>query len=156
MRKLILGTFTHGAALVLGIALGIYLLPILTAPPSPDADMLATMSRDAVYTADIEEDLRGNDFLHWGEGTISLTQTQIIHSGKLAPGPDYMVYLVPEFVEHEDEFLPLKDSSVVIGPVKTFEGFVLDIPPGLDIEAYSAVLIWCEAFSEFIAVARYR
>ena len=156
MRKLIFLSLSHGAVLVFGIALGIYLLPILTAPPSPDAQTLEEMSQDASYKAEIVEDLRGNDFLHWGKGTISLSQSQIVHSGTLAPGPDYMVYLVPEFVEHEDEFLPLKDASVVIGPVKSFEGFVLDIPPGVDIEAYSTVLIWCEAFSEFIAVAKYR
>lgn len=156
MRRLILGTISHGAALGVGFALGVYLLPILTAPPSPDAAMLEAMAEDALYAAEFAQDLRGHDFLHWGNGTVSLTTTQIIHSGELAPGPDYMVYLVPNFVEHEDEFLPIKGDSQVIGPVKTFEGFVLDIPEGADIEAYTTVLVWCEAFSEFIAAAKYR
>lgn len=156
MRRFIIWLVTHGIAVAIGFALGVYLLPILTAPPSPDAEVLAESAEGAVYTAQIAEDLRGNDALHWGMGTISLTETQIIHEGTLAPGPDYMVYLVPEFVEHEDEFAPLKDQSVVLGPVKTFEGFMLDIPAGVDLEAYTTVLVWCEAFSQFIAAAEYR
>ena len=155
MRRLIVGIFTHGAALAAGFALGIYLLPILTAPPSPDAATLEAMAQDAVYTAEFTRDLRGSDFLHWGEGTVSLTPTQIVHEGRLAPGPDYMVYLVPEFVEHEDEFLPIKDQAQLIGPVKTFEGFILGIPEGVNTEDYTTVLVWCEAFSEFIAAAEY-
>ena len=156
MRRLLIGAGTHGAALAVGFGLGIYLLPILTAPPSPDAASLAAMAEDAVYRAEFAQDLRGHDFLHWGNGTVSLTPTRIVHAGELAPGPDYMAYLVPRFVEHEDEFLPLKAESRVIGPVKSFRGFALDIPEGVDIEAYTTVLIWCEAFSEFIAAAEYR
>jgi hypothetical protein len=68
------------------------------------------MAQDAVYTAEFAQDLPGNDLLHWGRGTISITQSKIVHEGELAPGPDYMVYLVPRFVEHEDDFLPLKDQ----------------------------------------------
>ena len=156
MRRFIIWLVTHGIALAIGFALGVYLLPILTAPPSPDAEVLSESAEDAIYTAEIVEDLRGNDALHWGKGTISLTDTQIVHEGTLAPGPDYMVYLVPQFVEHEDEFAPLKDQSVVIGSVKTFGRFMLDIPAGVDLEAYSTVLVWCEAFSQFIAAAEYR
>lgn len=156
MRRLLFGTITHGIALAGGFALGVYLLPILTAPPSPDAALLEEMAEGALFTAEFAQDLRGHDFLHWGEGTVRLTATQIVHTGELAPGPDYMVYLVPEFVEHEDEFAPLKAASQVIGSVKTFKGFVLDIPEGVDLEAYTTVLVWCEAFSEFIAAAQYR
>jgi hypothetical protein len=156
MRRFLFGSVTHAIALAIGFALGVYLLPILTAPPSPDAATLEAMAEDAVYTAELAQDLRGHDLLHWGEGTVSLTASQIVHEGELAPGPDYMVYLVPAFVEHEDEFLPLKDQSRVIGSVKTFEGFALDIPGDVNLEDYTTVLVWCEAFSEFIAAAQYR
>ncbi|MDJ1018057.1 MAG: DM13 domain-containing protein [Paracoccaceae bacterium] len=156
MRRLFIFAVTHGIALAAGFALGIYLLPILTAPDSPDQAVLEEMAADAVYTAELSRELRGNDLLHWGEGTISLTSSQIVHEGRLAPGPDYKVYLVTEFVEHEDEFLPLRDAALQIGDVKTFEGFILDIPEGVDIEAYNSVLVWCEAFSEFITAAQYR
>lgn len=156
MRRLFIGSITHGIAVATGFALGVYFLPILTAPPSPDAASLEAMAQDAVYTAELAQDLRGHDLLHWGQGTISMTQTQIVHEGTLAPGPDYMVYLVPQFAEHEDEFQPIKAESRLIGPVKTFEGFALDLPGDVNLEEYTTVLIWCEAFSEFIAAAKYR
>jgi hypothetical protein len=147
---------THAFTLLLGIALGIYLLPILTAPPSPDAARLASMAQAAEYSGELSRDLRGSDFLHWGEGTISVSPTRIVHEGKLAPGPDYKLYLVRDFVEHEDEFLPVKDRAQLIGDVKTFDGFFLDVPPGVDVTAYDTALVWCEAFEEFITATRYR
>ncbi|MEL6607420.1 MAG: DM13 domain-containing protein [Pseudomonadota bacterium] len=156
MKRTILALLTHGAAVAVGFALGIYLLPILTAPPSPDAATLDAMAADAVYEAQFQEDLPGNDFLHWGRGTVRLTPTQIVHTGELAPGPDYMVYLVPAFVDDEDAFEPLKAQSRVIGSVKTFKGFALDLPADIDLEAYNTVLVWCEAFGEFITAAQYR
>jgi hypothetical protein len=155
MKTLVLTT-THVAALVVGFALGVYLLPILTAPASPDQAMLDAMAQKAVYRAELSRDQRGSDFLHWGEGTIGLGPREIVHMGRLAPGPDYKLYLVPEFVEHEDEFLPIKDRAQLVGDVKTFSGFLLDVPAGVDIEQYTTVLIWCEAFGEFIASAKYR
>ena len=156
MRKLVTRTVTHGAALAVGFGLGVYLLPILTAPSSPDQSMLEETAQSAVYTAEFAQDLPGNDFLHWGEGTVSVTPSQIVHSGALAPGPDYIVYLVPEFVQDEAEFEAVRATSLAIGSVKTFKGFVLDLPVGVDLEAYTTVLVWCEAFSEFIAAAQYR
>lgn len=156
MRKLILLLITHGAALAVGFAAGIYVLPILTAPPSPDAATLETSAQDAMFSATLTRELRGSDRLHWGEGQISLSPTQIVHQGELAPGPDYKLYLVPEFVEHEDEFEPIRDTALQIGDIKSFDGFILDVPAGVDLAAYTTVLIWCEAFSEFITSAEYR
>ncbi|MEM9394062.1 MAG: DM13 domain-containing protein [Pseudomonadota bacterium] len=156
MKRLVLFLFTHGAAVAIGFAAGIYFLPILTAPPSPDAEMLEERAQAAMFNAELTRELRGSDRLHWGEGMISLTETQIVHQGALSPGPDYKVYLVSQFVEHEDEFEPLKDASLRVGDVKTFDGFILDMPADVDLEAYNTVLIWCEAFSEFITAAQYR
>ena len=156
MRRLIFLLISHGAALAVGFALGIYFLPILTAPPAPDAAVLEETARSAQYSAAFTRELRGSDFLHWGEGTVSLTPDRIVHEGRLAPGPDYKVYLVSRFVEHEDDFLPLKDASPRIGDVKTFEGFLVDVPEGIDINEYNTVLVWCETFGEFITAAKYR
>lgn len=156
MRRLIFGTFTHAVALIVGIALGIYLLPILTEPDAPDAAVLEEQAQSALFAVELTRDLRGSDFLHWGEGRISITPTQIVHEGRLAPGPDYKLYLVTEFVDHEDEFLPIKASAQLIGDVKTFNGFVLDVPQGVDVTQYTTVLVWCEAFSEFITAVEYR
>ena len=149
-------TATHSVALLIGFGLGVYLLPILTAPPSPDQAVLEEMAKNALYRAELSRGLRGSDLLHWGEGLISLSRSEIVHEGQLAPGPDYKLYLVREFVEHEDEFLPVKDEAQLIGDVKTFNGFLLDVPAGVDIEQFTTMLIWCEAFSEFITSAKYR
>ena len=155
MRLLFL-TISHGTALLIGFGLGVYLLPILTAPQSPDEAILKEMAKNAQYRAELTRDRRGSDPFHWGEGTISLSRREIVHEGKLAPGPDYKLYLVREFVEHEDEFLPVKGQAQLVGDVKTFDGFLLDVPAGVDIEQFTTVLVWCEAFSEFITSAAYR
>lgn len=156
MLRIILLGGTHAAALAVGFALGIYLLPILTAPPSPDAAKLEEMARDALHTGEFTRERRGSDFLHWGEGTVSVSAKQIVHEGRMAPGPDYKLYLVKDYVEHEDEFLPLKAEAALVGDVKTFEGLILDVPDGVDVNEYTTVVIWCEAFSEFITSAKYR
>lgn len=147
---------THLAMLGMGFALGVYLLPILTAPKGPDAEELAAMAQEALFTANFTRDLEGSDFLHWGEGTVSVTATEIVHQGRLAPGPDYKLYLVPEFVETEAAFEAVKADSLQLGDIRTFDGFILNVPAGTDLEAYTTVLIWCEAFGEFITAAEYR
>jgi hypothetical protein len=155
MRKLIL-LGTHAAMLAVGFALGVYLLPILTAPKGPDEATLTASAEGAMFSGEFTRDLKGSDFLHWGEGTVSLTETQIVHNGALSPGPDYMVYLMTEFVEDEAEFEASKSNALRIGPVKTFDGFILDMPQSVDLSAYTTVVVWCEAFGEFITAAKYR
>lgn len=155
MRAIIL-IFTHAGMLGVGFALGIYLLPILTAPKGPDAAELAAMAQKAVFTTEFTRDLEDSDFLHWGEGTVSLTPTEIVHQGALSPGPDYKLYLLPEYVETEAGFEAIKDSALQLGDIKTFDGFILPVPEGTDLTAYTTVLIWCEAFGEFITAGQYR
>lgn len=156
MVRVIFGLFTHGLALAVGVALGIYLLPILIAPPSLPDTVLETASEGAVYTAVIPEDLAGSDFLHWGEGTFSVTPTHIVHQGSLAPGPDYKLYLVNSFIEDEQGFLPLKETAQKVGSITSFDGFMLEIPPDVDVSAHSVLVVWCETFSEFITAAQYQ
>jgi hypothetical protein len=155
MRWIVLAA-THGVMLVAGFALGIYLLPIITAPPSPDRAMLEESAASALYTAEFSRDLSGSDFLHWGEGKVSVAPDRITHRGSLAPGPDYKLYLVPDFVEDEAQFEAVRNQAVRIGDIKTFDGFLVDVPPAVDIEAFTTVLVWCETFGEFISAARYR
>jgi hypothetical protein len=155
LRGLIL-LVTHGGMLVVGFVLGIYFLPILTEPEAPDEAALKASSQSALYSSDFSRELKGSDFLHWGEGTVSINADKITHMGTMAPGPDYKLYLVPEFVEDEEQFLKLKDSSAQIGDVKTFNGFIVDVPEGVSVDDYTTVLVWCEAFGEFITAAKYR
>ena len=156
MTRIIALIFSHGATLAIGFALGIYFLPILTAPDAPAAEVLAQEAQAAEYSAELTRDLAGSDALHWGEGTISVTPERIVHQGELAPGPDYMVYLTRDFVEDEASFEAIKSEAVQIGDVKSFDGFLLDVPAGVDVENYTTVVIWCEAFGEFITAGQYR
>ena len=147
---------THGAALILGFVLGIYFLPVLMAPEAPTDAELTASSKQAIFKASFRKDLSGSDFLHWGEGEVSITPTQISFMGSIAPGPDYQLYLTHQMVETEDAFLAIKSDSVKIGAVKTFDNFILDIPKQIKPADYNALIIWCESFGQFITAASFR
>ncbi|MGD8266465.1 MAG: DM13 domain-containing protein [Chromatiales bacterium] len=147
---------THCAAGVAGFGAGVYALPILTAPPAPAKEEIVSMASEAMYTAQFRKDLQDSDFLHWGEGTVSVGTSAITLIGKLAPGPDYKLYLSPEFVETEADFNRLKTSMVRVGDIRTFENFVVDVPPDIDPSNFNTVIVWCESFGEFITSAKYQ
>lgn len=155
MRWILLSV-THLAVLAVGFALGVYLLPVITAPASLDREMLATTAEGALFKTSFTRELKGSDFLHWGEGDVSVSAQNIVHQGSLAPGPDYKLYLVKDFVEDEAQFLKVKANAQLIGDVKTFDGFLLDVPEGVDVSAYTTVIVWCETFGEFITAAKYQ
>jgi hypothetical protein len=156
MRKLLLLLASHAVALAAGVALGIYLLPILTAPQGPAAADLRAASTQARYTGEFKRDLKGSDALHWGEGRVTVSPAAVALQGRLAPGPAYRLYLVPEFVETKSDFVRLKERSLAVGDIKTFENFLVPLPAGTPLENYTTVVVWCEAFSQFITAARYR
>jgi hypothetical protein len=155
MKKLLL-TASHLLALAVGFALGVYLLPILVAPEAPSRAEVSAQAGSAAFTGQFRRDLKDSDTLHWGEGSVSVSREAIALMGKLAPGPDYKLYLSPEFVETEADFRRLKARMVRVGDVKTFENFIVPVPPTVDPAAYTTVVIWCETFSEFITSAAYR
>ena len=130
--------------------------PILTAPLAPSESEIAPIVATASYTAEFHRDLEDSDAFHWGEGRVSVGPQAIAFSGELAPGPDYKLYLSPEFVETEADFNRLKSQMVRVGEVKTFDNFVVELPEGTDPSAYSSVIVWCESFGEFITAARYK
>lgn len=156
MKKLLLRVLSHGVALAIGFAAGIYVLPILIAPKGPAADEIAAAAGSALFTAQFRRDHPGSDALHWGEGTVSLSPSQVALNGRLAPGPDYKLYLLREDVQNRAAFLAVKQQAMRLGDVKTFDNFIVPVPPQVDVAAYNTVLVWCETFSMFIAAARYR
>jgi hypothetical protein len=156
MRKLPLLIASHALIAVAGFAAGIYTLPILTAPSAPTTTEMAAALGQAQYTGEFRRTLAGSDFLHWGEGTVSVGPQFISLHGRVAPGPDYMLYLSPEFVETEAAFNKLKPDMVRVGNVKTFENFLVTVPGSINPEKYNTVVIWCESFGEFITAAKYR
>jgi hypothetical protein len=155
-RTVVLLIATHGAVGVAGFAGGIYALPILTAPPAPDAAEVSALASKAMFTGQFRRDLQDSDALHWGEGTLSVGLGSVAFMGRLAPGPDYRLYLSPEFVETEVDFNRLKSDMVYIGDVKTFDNFVVALSPGIDPSRFTTAIVWCESFGQFITSAKYQ
>ena len=95
-------------------------------------------------------------FCTGGEGVLAVTRDAISLQGRIAPGPDYRLYLSPKFVETEAQFEALKADMVQVGDVKTFENFIVPLPADIDPARYTTAIVWCESFGEFITAARYR
>ena len=155
-RNALLLVVSHIVVAAAGFAGGIYALPILIAPAAPTAEEIQTATAQAQFTGQFKRDLKDSDSLHWGEGVVSVAPTAISLTGKLAPGPDYKLYLTPHFVDTEEAFLAIKDASARVGDVKTFNGFIVEVPADIDVRDYSTVVIWCEAFAQFISSAEYQ
>lgn len=155
MKRLILFG-SHLVALAVGFALGIYLLPVLVAPQAPSSTDIAFLMGPTLWKAEFRRGLKDSDPLHWGEGTVSVGPRSISLVGKLAPGPDYKLYLAPEFVETEADFQRLKPQMLRVGDVKTFDNFIVLLPEGVDTARYNTVIVWCETFSQFITAAKYK
>lgn len=147
---------SHLAAFLLGFAAGVYFLPILTAPASPPVSEVRAMAASAQFSGEFRRDLKDSDALHWGEGTVFVGGETISLEGRIAPGPDYKLYLSPEFVETEADFDDLKSAMVRVGDVKTFENFIVPVPASIDPSEFTSVIIWCESFDQFITAAKYR
>lgn len=114
------------------------------------------MANSAEFSGRFRRDLEDSDALHWGEGTVFVGMEAIVLEGRIAPGPDYKLYLSPEFVETEADFIRLKSTMARVGDVKTFENFIVPVSGSIDPSEFSAVIVWCESFGQFITAARYR
>ncbi|MDF3823264.1 DM13 domain-containing protein [Leptospira sp. 96542] len=156
MKRFLLLLTSHVLVLGLGFSLGIYALPILVAPAAPTEEEAALAAHPAVFQGQFRRDLKDSDWLHWGVGKVAVGPERIVLQGRLAPGPDYKLYLSPEFVETEADFLRLKPRMQRVGDVRTFENFVVPVPETVDVRQYQAVIVWCETFSQFITAARYQ
>lgn len=154
--KWMVNIVTHVAAGAIGFALGIYLLPILIAPDSPGQQEIRLAADKSEFTAEFRRDLQDSDALHWGEGTLYISPESIALDGRLAPGPDYRLYLSPQFVETEAAFTALKTRMIEVGPVRTFENFMVPVPDSVDPANFRAAIVWCESFGQFITAAKYQ
>lgn len=147
---------SHFLVLVLGFGLGVYFLPILTAPPAPTQSEVTAASRSVRFTGVFRRELKDSDALHWGQGNVLIGKDTIALDGELAPGPDYKLYLSPTFVETEADFKRLKSQMVQVADIKTFKNFVVPLPTSIDPSQYKAIVIWCESFNQFITAAPYQ
>ena len=155
ITKLLL-IISHGGMALLGFAAGIYLLPILVQPPAPDIASVESRLSTPLFTASFARERKDSDALHWGEGELRLYTDTLVFEGKLAPGPDYRLYLTPEFVETEAAFLAIKEKSLDVGTIKNFDGFVLNHSTAVNDAQYTSAVVWCETFGQFITSGQYR
>ncbi|WP_028024202.1 DM13 domain-containing protein [Enterovibrio calviensis] len=155
-HHILLLLFSHGMAIVVGFAAGIYALPILIAPEGPSTEDVSASAESASFYGEFRKDLISSDTFHWGEGTVAIGPTTVSFEGELAPGPDYKLYFSPEFVETEADFERLKPKMAQAGDVKTFDNFLVRVPAHIDPTKYNTVIVWCESFGEFITAARYQ
>ena len=147
------GATKFAAGLIIGFGLGVYFLPILTAEEGLDEAALASLQTSIERSGTFQRDLPGSDAFHWGEGTIMVSRDRIWLDGAIAPGPDYRLYLIPSFADDEASFLAIKDRAVQIAEINAFNNFSVMVPAHVDVSSFPAVLIWCEAFGEFITAA---
>lgn len=153
MKKLSFYLFTHALALALGFSLGVYSLPVLLAPESPEAAKVNAVEATSSYRGSFHKDIKGSDFLHWAQGEVFVSESAIAFRGEIAPGPDYRVYLLDRFVQDKESFLKAKDKAILVGDLKTFDRFVLNFPEGIELDNVNTVVIWCETFARFISSA---
>lgn len=156
MKKFLMLLLSYVIVAGAGFLGGWYTLPIVLQPEAPSRAEIVGMADTATYRGTFLPDLKGSDWLHNGHGKVYIAGGKVGFLGELTPGPDYRLYLTPEFVEDEDGFLAIKGQSAYIGEVKTFNNFVLPLPAGVDPASHKAMVVWCERFSEFITAARYQ
>lgn len=149
-------TITHLLAVVAGFISAIYLLPLVIAPESPYESDMAMQITQVDYHGQFKRDLKGSDVLHWGEGRLVIGNDLIAFDGKISPGSDYKLYLSPIFVETEEAFLARKDDMLLVGDVDTFDRFLMHTSADTDWQAYNSVVIWSDAFNQFITAAQFR
>jgi Electron transfer DM13 len=156
MKKSLILVASHAVVAAVGFAGGIYALPILVAPPAPSAAEVGAVATRAAFSGQFRRDLTDSDALHWGDGRVSVSADAVALMGRISPGPDFKLYLAPEFVQTEADFLRLKSKMLRVGDVKTFDNFVVPMPAGADPAAFNTVIVWCESFGQFITAAQYR
>ncbi|KZZ45291.1 MAG: DM13 domain-containing protein [Saccharospirillaceae bacterium] len=147
---------SHAGIGFVGFALGIYALPILIAPESPDNLEMMQKITHTEFIGEFQRDLQDSDFLHWGEGKLRVGDGFVAFEGELAPGPDYKLYLSPQFVETEADFNRLKSEMVRVGDVHTFDRFILPLQKNISLDNYNTAIVWCETFGQFISAAQFK
>lgn len=78
---------THVAMLAVGFVIGIYALPILTAPEGPSKAAIEATAGAALFKGRFDRGLKGSDFVHWGEGEVRVLLTRSLTRGAFPRAP---------------------------------------------------------------------
>lgn len=159
MKKWLWGVlFGSMIGIAAGFALGVYTLPILVEwLGNTDNASTVQIFSETDPVGQFDRNSPGSDALHWGEGKLRVTSGKLVFEDdvKLAPGPDYRVYMTKKFVDNRDDFKRIKASAIEVAKLKTFSGpLSFELPADLNTDQYDNVVVWCEAFSMYIASAR--
>ena len=118
------------------------------ATPPPATEAAATFQARVVR----QGEFRGADDFHFGRGKALLIETApgryVLRFEEFAVrnGPDLFVYLSPE--------TGYSGEAVNLGQLKATEGaFNYEIPPGIGVERFQSVIVWCRAFAVLFATA---
>ena len=158
MKRLIYTLVVLAVGIGIGFAGGVYTLPIiieLRSEQPQEVTLAAAEKSDPIGR--FNRDSPGSDPLHWGEGGMRISAGKLIFEDdvKLAPGPDYRIYMSRKFADTKADFAKIKHQAVEVGKLKVFSGpLVFDLPEDFNTNEFDNVIVWCETFSMYIASAR--
>ena len=158
MKKFIYSLMLLIVGFGFGFAAGVYTLPIIIELKS-DKPQLANLTPAAETDpiGQFDRDSPGSDALHWGQGTVRISNAKLIfeENVEFAPGPDYRIYMSRKFADTKSDFAKIKANAIEVAKLKTFSGpLEFDLPEDFNVNEYDNVVVWCETFSMYIASAR--
>src|SRR5262245_22116515 len=137
-----------------GVALGFFFFPFVF-PPPPAAEVLTEADRAPLVTTGTFIHANKFDPVHWGRGKVSVYERIVFLEPdfEVGPGPAFHVYLVPKASIRASGDLK-GVQHVDLGGLRSFKGSQrYPVPPGINLEDYASVIIWCEQFSVLISPA---
>jgi len=152
-----IGIFVVGGLIgaVAGFAGGIFVYPYLFLSDIVAADKVADRAARQVVANGRFIHANPSDPIHHGKGGVTVYR-DLLHlevDFEVGPGPKFHVYLVPER-EVTPSTEVAKTMYVDLGRLRAFKGSQnYEVPPGVRLEQYGSVVIWCEHFGVLISPA---
>ncbi len=152
-----IGIFVVGGLIgaVAGFAGGIFVYPYIFLSDIVASDKVADRATKTVVATGRFIHANPSDPIHHGKGGVTVYR-DLVHleaDFEVGPGPKFHVYLVPER-EVTPSTEVAKTMYVDLGRLRAFKGSQnYDVPPGVKLEQYANVVIWCEHFGVLISPA---
>jgi len=152
-----IGIFVVGGLIgaVAGFAGGIFVYPYIFLSDIVARDKVADRTSKPVVASGAFIHANPSDPIHHGKGGVTVYR-DLVHleaDFEVGPGPKFHVYLVPERVVTPSTEVA-KTMYVDLGRLRAFKGSQnYEVPPGVKLEQYGSVVIWCEHFGVLISPA---
>ena len=131
-----------------GVAVGFFLFPYIL-PPLEALEQFAVEEDAAPVAAGTFSHANPSNPIHYGTGAVKIFESTLFLEDnlKLAPGPKYLIYLIPKAGIRANGDL-INQMCVDLGRLRTFKGSQnYRIPEGTDLASFKSVIIWCEQFN---------